>query len=103
MINEKPICIICRNSTNVDVLYEDIKSWDIKGEFNYFRCKECGLIFLYPKPLAIQLKKYYSSLDYWGLDNKKHSKSYWLNKADNDFGYIYKQVIIYYLVQDGEV
>ena len=57
-------CEICSNNT-FSYLYKGIdRFYGIEGTFDFYRCNECGLIFISPFPGEGALKKYYPK-DYY--------------------------------------
>lgn len=81
-------CNICQ-SNKISLLYKSVRSWDIQGKYNYYRCGNCKVIFLYPMPTIGTLNKYYAHESYWGVDNKIQNQKDRIKEAEKSYGYIY--------------
>lgn len=73
--NKKKLCPLCGSSQNFQCYKEKILDIDYsEGNFKtninqYLICEICGLIYLYPRPFANDLQKYYSSIPVSQISN----------------------------------
>ena len=58
-------CDLC-GSKSLDILLKDVTTWEHKGRFTYVKCRNCGLVFLNPRPSIQGIIKYYPPEAYWG-------------------------------------
>lgn len=61
-------CEICKGKEFKFLFYGKDKLFNIPGTFPTYKCKNCGLIFIYPQPSEEELNKYYPKEKYYSLD-----------------------------------
>ena len=78
---------ICDNcgSFKSEAFLTNVISWEHPGSFNFVRCIQCGLIYLYPRSAQSAIGKYYPPESYWG-DVAKTAR-------DNRYNFIYRPII----------
>jgi len=59
---DKPVCMLCGPKGNVTLKF-------VKDGYNIFSCSECGLMFVFPRPLSEELLAVYD-IDYYRRGNK---------------------------------
>jgi 2-polyprenyl-3-methyl-5-hydroxy-6-metoxy-1,4-benzoquinol methylase len=82
-MSKKIICDLCGENQVEFLFAQRDRMYNLPGKFYLYRCKNCGLIFLYPRPKLRQLAKFYPSNKYYsfkeieeGLLEKKAYSSY---------------------------
>lgn len=76
---EVPNCNLC-NSSDFEVLYEDLTYWEYPGKFRIVKCAKCSLVFTSPRPILSEMEKYYESEMYFGRDVEVTDQ---INDSDN--------------------
>lgn len=61
---EKTLCNYC-HSKKFETFISNIKSHEFNERFTLVKCKECGLIYLNPRPVRKNIGKYYATKNYF--------------------------------------
>ena len=90
MSKEKGFCIICKSSGYTTLIYKNVSYWEYPDKFQYFKCKDCGLLFQTNIEKS-KLARFYDDKSYWSQDLinlKRSGKLEIINR--NKFGSIYE-------------
>ena len=67
-------CNLCNQDNALLILKAlDYRYGLSKDEFNLVKCKNCGLVYLNPRPDNVEIKKYYPQLKYYNIYKKNLS------------------------------
>lgn len=90
---EEPACNLC-NSPDREYLWRDMTYWEYSGVFQIARCKQCGLIYLCPRPKIDEIGKYYLQKNYFGRNIENTEGKYDdLKKREKTYGEIYQIIL----------
>lgn len=93
---EKVACDLC-GGKNLKVYLQEVTTWEHSGKFNYVKCRDCGLVFMNPRPPLKEIGRYYPAETYWSGQNIRQSSSAvfdkkWKQERDKRFKSLYSEI-----------
>lgn len=89
---EEPKCNLCGNEI-FDTLFENLTYWEYPGKFRIARCKKCSLVFTSPRPILLEMEKYYESEMYFGRDIEKKDEIDDRDNREMHYGPMYELIL----------
>lgn len=91
--NDSLVCNNCRNVA-YKILFDNVTSWEHPGMFRIVACKQCGLVYLNPRPSREEIGKYYPNESYWGHSTLREDESTeWKRGRDKDYNLLYEEIL----------
>jgi len=83
---EETRCNLC-GADNTDLVYEESDLlMKVPGTFRLVRCRECGLLYLNPRPTYEEMAPYYPE-DYMAYTAKRENEHSWSVRLNYTYGY----------------
>jgi SAM-dependent methyltransferase len=83
---EETNCNLC-GANDTELVYEEKdRLMKLPGTFYLVRCRQCGLLYLNPRPTAKEIGYYYPE-EYGPYTVKPQDEPSWINRLDTSYGY----------------